>query len=214
MGSGVLAAWREVRAIVLTLLGGTLVALWAKKTGLALLSATLLGWVFYFFRDPERAPALPATDSILAPADGRITAIEQVDEPDFMRGPAWRLTIFLSLFDVHVQRSPCAGVVQLVQYQPGDFVPAFLEEAQRNESNLICLQTASGRLALKQIAGILARRIVCWVEPGDELNSGQRLGLIKFGSRVDLFLPQTVELLAGVGQQVYGGQTIVARWPE
>jgi phosphatidylserine decarboxylase len=212
MVSGFLAAWREVKAIVLTLIGATLLALWARKPGLTLLSTALLGWVFYFFRDPERALASPSTDLILAPADGRVMAVEQVDEPDFIQGPAQRISIFLSLFDVHVQRSPCAGVVQFMRYQSGDFVPAFLKEAHRNEANLIGLKTPYGPLVVKQIAGILARRIVCWATLGDELSPGQRLGLIKFGSRVDLFLPPTVEVQVHVGQQVYGGQTVVAKW--
>jgi phosphatidylserine decarboxylase len=212
MLSGFLAAWREVKAIVLALIGATLWALWAKKHGLALLSTTLLSWVFYFFRDPERAPASPGAELILAPADGRVMAIEWVDEPDFIQGSAWRISIFLSLFDVHVQRSPCASVVQFLRYQSGNYVPAFLKEAHRNEANLIGLETSHGQLVVKQIAGILARRIVCWVTLGDELSPGQRLGLIKFGSRVDLFLPSTVEVLVYVGQQVYGGQTVVAKW--
>jgi phosphatidylserine decarboxylase len=212
MSSGILAAWREVKAIVLALSSATLLALWTQKRGLALLSATLLGWVFYFFRDPERTPASFAPEVILAPADGRVTTIEQVDEPDFIKGPAWRISIFLSLFDVHVQRSPYAGVIQFLRYQPGDFAPAFLQDTHGNEANLIGLKTHQGPLAVKQIAGILARRIVCWAALGDSLASGQRLGLIKFGSRVDLFLPPTLEILVQTGQQVYGGQTIVARW--
>lgn len=213
MVSGVLAAWREVRAIVLVLAGAAFLALRLQKGWLALLPASLLAWVVYFFRDPERTPALSAAAAILAPADGRVTAIEQVDEPNFIGGPAWRISIFLSLFDVHVQRSPTAGVVQFLRYQPGDFAPAFLKDTHSNEANFIGLRTPYGPVLVKQIAGILARRIVCWPIPGEDLTPGQRLGLIKFGSRVDLFLPPTAEILTSPGQQVYGGQTVVARWP-
>lgn len=212
MWHGVVVAWREVRAIVLALSGAIILAWWAQKRSLALLGAILLGWIYYFFRDPERVPDSAEAPDILSPADGRVTAIEQVNEPNFIYGPAWRVSIFLSLFDVHVQRSPYAGVVQLLYYQPGDFAPAFLKDTHRNEANLIGLETVHGPLLVKQIAGILARRIVCWFGPGDALAAGQRLGLIKFGSRVDLFLPATAEVVAHVGQQVYGGQTVVARW--
>jgi len=212
MKSGIVAAWQEVRAIVLILISAILFALWLQKRGLALLAAILLGWVCYFFRDPERIPDSTGALDILSPADGRVTAIDQVNEPDFIHGPAWRISIFLSLFDVHVQRSPYTGVVRFLHYQPGDFAPAFLKDTHSNEANLIGLETAHGSLLVKQIAGILARRIICWFGPGDALAAGQRLGLIKFGSRVDLFLPPGVEVLAYVGQQVYGGQTVVARW--
>jgi phosphatidylserine decarboxylase len=206
------AAWREVRIVVLSLAGVLLAALWLQSQWIALLSAALLGWLIYFFRDPERMPDSPSPAAILAPADGRVTAIETVDEPRFLQGQAWRISIFLSLFDVHVQRSPCAGVVQFLRYQAGTFVPAFSEDAHLNESNLIGLETSHGRVAVRQIAGILARRIVCWSAVGDTLVSGQRLGLIRFGSRVDLLLPPGAEVLGQVGQRVYGGQTVVARW--
>ncbi len=214
MSSGILAAWREVKAVVVGLVGLILLALLVQKRGLALLTGILLGWVFYFFRDPERTAPLGSADVILAPADGRITAIEPVDEPLFIQGYSWRVSIFLSLFDVHIQRSPYAGVVQYIRYQHGDFAPAFLRDTHSNEANFIGFNTVHGPVGVKQIAGILARRIVCWVKPGDKVTIRERLGLIKFGSRVDLFLPLSVEIVARVGQQVYGGQTVVARWPE
>ena len=206
------AAWREVKAVVLSLGGVLLLALWLQNQWIAVLSAALLGWVIYFFRNPERMPESPSPEAILAPADGRVTAIETVDEPRFLQGQARRISIFLSLFDVHVQRSPCAGAVQFVCYQAGAFAPAYLEDTRLNESNLIGMETSHGRVAVKQIAGILARRIVCWSAVGDTLLAGQRLGLIKFGSRVDLLLPPGVEVLGQVGQQVHGGQTVVAKW--
>lgn len=211
--NGVLVAWREVKAIALGLTGLSLLGLWLKSKALTLLSVTLLGWIFYFFRDPERRPSSSDPGWILAPADGKVTDIEMVDDPYFFKGPVQRISVFLSLFDVHVQRSPYRGQVQFLQYQPGDFAPAFLKDTHSNEYNLIGMQTPHGPIGIKQIAGILARRIVCWPNLGDELLTGQRLGLIKFGSRVDLLLPPDVEVLVQVGQQVYGGQTTVGRWP-
>ncbi len=210
--SGITSAWREVRAIVLGLAGLGLLSWLLKIRWLALLAAGVLGWVFYFFRDPDRLPPEFDPAWILSPADGKITTIELVDEPHFFAGPARRVSIFLSLIDVHVQRAPYHGTVDLLRYESGSFAPAFLKDTHGNESNLIGLQTPYGLLAVKQIVGILARRIVCWPEPGDSLITGQRLGLIKFGSRVDLFLPPEVEVVAYVGQQVYGGQSVVARW--
>ena len=183
MFNGILIAWREVKAIVLGLTGISLLVLWKKKKGLALLSVVLLGWVSYFFRDPERKPASTTLDWILAPADGKVTDIEQVDEPYFFKGSVQRVSVFLSLFDVHVQRNPYQGEVQFLRYQPGGFAPAFLKDTHSNEYNLIGIKTSQGLVGVKQIAGILARRIVCWPDLGDELSTGQRLGLIKFGSR-------------------------------
>lgn len=212
MVSGMVAAWREVRTIVLALVGVTVIAWLARLRGVALLGAALLGWIFYFFRDPERWPVASAGDLILAPADGKVTDIEVVEEPLFFQGPAQRVSVFLSLFDVHVQRAPFAGQVEFLHYQPGDFAPAFLKDTHSNEFNLIGFSTRHGLVGVKQITGILARRIVCWAEIGDNLERGQRLGLIKFGSRVDLLLPLEVELLVQVGQKVYGGQTVMGRW--
>ncbi|MBN1994008.1 MAG: phosphatidylserine decarboxylase [Anaerolineae bacterium] len=212
MWSGILAAWREVPAIVLSLTGAVGLTLLARRRWLVLFPAILLGWVFYFFRDPERIPASTSPNVIIAPADGRVTDIELVHEPHFIQGQARRVSVFMTIFDVHVQHNPYPGQVLLTHYEPGSFAPAFLKDTRRNESNLIGLETPRGRLAIKQIAGILARRIVCWVENGDRVVAGQRLGLIRFGSRVDLLLPPEVEVLVKVGQQVYGGQTMMAKW--
>jgi phosphatidylserine decarboxylase len=213
MRSGVSAAWREVKTICLSLISIALAAFAARQKWLAGLALGLLGWIIYFFRDPDRLVPTTSADFILAPADGRITKIDLVDEPHFIKGPARRISIFLSLFDVHVQRIPYEGQVQFLRYQSGGFAPAFLNELRDNETNLIGLNTSRGRIVVKQIAGILARRIVCWVDLDDQVRTGQRLGLIKFGSRVEVLLPPAVEVLVEVGQQVYGSQTIVARWP-
>jgi phosphatidylserine decarboxylase len=136
------------------------------------------------------------------------------DEPLFFKGAAQKISIFLSVFDVHVQRNPYQGQVRFLKYQPGSFAPAFLKDVEENEFNFIGLSTTNGPIGVKQISGILARRIVCWPKLGDELTTGRRLGLIRFGSRVDLFLPEEAEILIAPGQKVNGGQTIIGRWSE
>jgi phosphatidylserine decarboxylase len=214
MWSGVPAAWREVPLIVTGLTAACVASLLTRWRWLAALPLVVLGWVFYFFRDPQRTPAAISLDYVIAPADGRVTDIELVDEPFFFEGQAQRVSVFMSVLDVHVQHSPYTGQVTLVRYQPGDFAPAYLKDTHSNESNLIGLTTSRGPLAIKQIAGVLARRIVCRVAAGDKVITGQRLGLIKFGSRVDLYLPPDVEVLVSFGQQVYGGETIMARWAD
>ncbi|MDX1521383.1 MAG: phosphatidylserine decarboxylase, partial [Anaerolineae bacterium] len=180
--SGIPAAWREVRAIVAGMFGLCLLLAVAKRPRLALTSSLLLGWVFYFFRDPERVPTAAADDLIFAPADGKVTHIELVDEPEFFKGRAWRVSVFLSLVDVHVQRCPYPGRVDYLHYEPGNFAPAFFSDTAGNEFNFVGISTPRGPIGVKQIAGVLARRIVCWPQIGDSLSRGQRLGLVKFGS--------------------------------
>ena len=214
MVSGIVAAWREVRAIVIALVGASALAFLFRSRGLALFLSTLLAGVFYFFRDPERSPVALSPELILAPADGKVTDIEIIDEPTFFKGPVQRISIFLSLFDVHVQRAPYQAKVEFIHYQPGDFAPAFLKDTHSNEFNFIGFSTSYGPIAIKQIAGILARRIVCWSKPGDILARGERLGLVKFGSRVDLLVSQNAQVFVKIGQQVYGGKTIMGRWTE
>ncbi len=180
---------------------------------LLLLMLPLWGLVLYFFRDPDRAIP-PCDDLILSPADGRIVAIQHVHEPLFIRGPALRLSTFMSLWDVHVNRSPVSGEVRLLRHVPGKFLQAFRPEASDvNEHQLLGLQSGERRVLVKQIAGILARRCVSRAIIGDHLERGQRFGLIRFSSRVDLFLPPEVQLLIRVGDPVQGGRSVVAHWP-
>ncbi|MCB0191036.1 MAG: phosphatidylserine decarboxylase [Anaerolineae bacterium] len=213
MLSGFYAAWRELRSIVLGIATASVLALLRRQWRLFLLSTSVLGGIAYFFRDPDREPPSTSAEWILAPADGKITDIELIHEPEYFRRSVRRISLFLSVLDVHVQRAPYKGMVKFLYYQPGDFAPAFLSDTRSNESNLLVMSTPHGEIGIKQIAGILARRIVCWPALGNELARGERFGLIKFGSRVDLLLPANTEILVSVGDQIYGGQTIVAHWP-
>jgi phosphatidylserine decarboxylase len=160
-----------------------------------------------FFRDPERTPpGLPR--GVLAPADGKVMGIEEVDDP--FVGPAVRMSIFLSPLDVHVNRAPVAGVVRDVQYAPGRFLAAYRPEASAdNERCTVTLEGDGTRVAVRQIAGVLARRIVCRVHPGDRLEAGERYGLIRFGSRTDLIVPRGTEVRVRVGDRARGGETIM-----
>ncbi len=166
--------------------------------------------VVLFFRDPKRSvPDGP--DLVTSPADGKVVGIERMDaapgEPSQIR-----LSIFMSIFDVHINRAPIAGHVKKVTYNSGAFLPAFNDKAsERNEQNRIDLENGTCRLAMVQIAGLIARRIVCRASVGDWLERGERLGLIKFGSRVDLYLPETVELRVQLGDRVRGGSSVIGR---
>jgi len=213
MLQGAKIAWREVPKIVAVCILLLFIGIGFGTIWLIVLSLLLLIWVCIFFRDPERTPDAEGAKIILAPADGQIRKIEVVEEPHFLKGQALRVTTFLSIFDVHVQRSPYAGEVALIHYQEGSFAPAYFNSADENEANLMGLQTALGSLAITQMTGILARRIVCWVSKGDVLEKGQRYGLIKFGSRVDLYLPLDAKVEVQVGQRVYGGQSVMAQFP-
>ena len=166
-------------------------------------------FVFYFFRDPNRTiPADPG--AVVSPADGHV--VEIVDEP-FDSVPGKRITIFLAVWDVHVQRAPVAGSIAKVEYRPGKFLAAFRSRAsEENEQNVINMDTAKGRLVFKQIAGAIARRVICWKQPGEKVALGERVGLIRFGSRVDLWLPAEAQIVAQRGQKVKGGESILAQW--
>jgi len=166
-----------------------------------------------FHRNPHRrAPDNPST--LVAPADGRVTDLVIVDEPKFIKGKAWRIGIFLSVFDVHTQPSPCDATLKMVDYQPGKFFDARDPNAShQNESQALGLETTDGmRFVVKQIAGRIARRIVLWRLPEEEIVRGELLGMIRYGSRVELYLPQiSAEILVQVGSHVSGGCTPVAR---
>ncbi|CAI9121168.1 phosphatidylserine decarboxylase [Brytella acorum] len=168
----------------------------------------------YFFRDPERVTP-ERSDIAVAPADGHVTSVELVSPPAALNmgsEPVWRVATFLSVLDVHINRMPAAGRVSAIAYHPGQFVNASLDKASElNERNEIALTLADGRqMAIVQIAGLIARRIVCQVEEGQEVTAGQRFGLIRFGSRTDLYLPHGVTPLVTAGQTMIGGETVIA----
>jgi phosphatidylserine decarboxylase len=170
--------------------------------------AVAAGAFLGFFRDPDRTtPQMPG--ALVSPADGKVMAIAQVDDP--WVGPAVRLSIFLSPLDVHVNRSPMTAAVRDVEYAHGRFLAAYRPDASDvNERCTVLLESDQWRVAVRQIAGVLARRIVCRVERGDKLEAGQRYGLIRFGSRTDLIAPRSADVWVAVGDHVRGGETIVA----
>lgn len=166
-------------------------------------------FVLFFFRDPQRTP--PADpDTIVSPADGRV--MEIVEEP--LNGkPGRRISVFLSIFDVHVNRSPIAGRITAIEYRTGKFYAAMRGRASaENEQNSFFVQGERGEVVFKQIAGWIARRIVCWKAVGDSVIRGERVGMIRFGSRMDIWLPEGVEIVTRPGQHVAGGTSILARW--
>lgn len=198
----------------------------AVPAGVTLLTG-LLGWSFvaflggvatlfsaWFFRNPSRViPQGP--NLIVAPGDGKVIAIEEEFEPRYLKERGIRVTIFLNVFDVHINRLPCDGTVENVQYQPGLFMVASKPEATfMNEQNAVMIKTPEGiKVLCVQVAGLIARRIVCWISPLDQAVRGERYGLIRFGSRMDTFLPIGTTLRVAVGQRVKGGETILGELP-
>jgi phosphatidylserine decarboxylase len=167
-------------------------------------------FVFYFFRDPERA-VTTEPGAVVSPADGRIVVI--TDEANNGK-PGKRVSIFLAIWNVHVNRSPEAGTITGMEYRPGKFLAAMVARASaENEQNVISLSTAAGEMMFKQIAGLIARRVVCWKKRGDVVARGERIGLVRFGSRVDLWVPRDAEILVKLGDNVKGGSSVLARWP-
>jgi phosphatidylserine decarboxylase len=199
---------REGWPFILPVLGLAIVGLTLIPVGGWFLLA-LTGFMLYFFRDPERvSPASPGL--LLAPADGTIVAVAPLQH-DPVQPTGTLVSIFLSVFDVHINRAPLSGSVVDVRYQPGKFLPAFRADASDvNEQNMVTLQAGETRVVVKQIAGILARRIVCRVKVGDNLRPGERFGLIRFGSRVDIFIPLEYVVYACPGQRVRGGESVLA----
>jgi phosphatidylserine decarboxylase len=166
-------------------------------------------FVLYFFRDPQRTPPSDP-DAIISPADGRVMVIV---EEAFNGVPGNRISIFLSIFNVHVNRSPIAGRVTGIEYRKGRFYAAMRGRASaENEQNVIHVSNERGEVVFKQIAGWIARRILCWKDVGDSVTRGERVGMIRFGSRVDIWMPDRVEILVRPGQHVAGGSSILARW--
>lgn len=204
--------WSQAPGLVALLALCFIAALYWYRPLLILIIPLML-FSIYFFRNPERIclPALHDPSIIVSPADGKVVSITPCSE----EGYAYKISIFLSPFDVHVNRIPVSGVVESVEYRSGTFSFAFLpKSSELNERNDVCIRAVytNQLILVRQIAGTIARRICCWVKPDDAVTGGQIFGMIRFGSRVDLLLPKNVHSVVGVGQRVYGGQTVIGVW--
>lgn len=179
-------------------------------TGIAAAFGAVALFTAWFFRNPRRS-APTSERAVVAPGDGKIVEICEESEPRFLKDKSVRISIFLNIFDVHVNRIPCQGTVEQVVYQPGRFFVASRPEATlQNEQNALLIRAAQGaRVLCVQIAGLIARRIVCWVAPGEAVACGERFGLIRFGSRMDVYLPVGTKLNVKVGDHVKGGETLL-----
>lgn len=205
---GVAAAPGAIIALVGGLTGSTA---WAAAGGVLALGGA--GAMAFFFRDPPRQ-VLSDPDALLSGADGRVMEIVEENEPEFIGGPAVRISVFLSIFNVHVNRAPISGRVVALRYEPGQFRFAFTSEASRvNERNTIVLEGAHGLCVVRQIVGPVARRVVHWLEIGQHVGAGQRIGVMKFGSRLDVLVPfNTLEILVRSGMMVRAGESVLGRY--
>ena len=181
-----------------------------------LLSAVLVVvavWVVYFFRDPERTGER-GDRVVTSPADGKVVLITEVDEPAFIHGRAKRVSIFMNVFNVHVNRYPVSGTVKYVQYNPGKFLNAAVEKSSlENEQRSVGIESGPYRILVRQIAGLIARRIVTYSREGERVEQGERMGLIRFGSRVDVFLPTDATVRVKIGDLTTAGSTTLAELP-
>lgn len=182
----------------------------ARRFGWAAGFGALAAFFAFFFRDPERQVPL-GEDLVVSPADGRVMAAGMADPRWSPPGEWQQITIFLSPLDVHINRTPVEGIVTRIEYRPGTFLPAYKEDAAENELNEIWIDRGGDMIVIRQVVGVLARRIVCRVARGQTLSRGERIGLMKFGSRMDVFLPRRAEITATVGQHVVAGESVVAR---
>lgn len=185
-----------------------------RKPGLAAPFAALAGFMAYFFRDPERRVPSDA-QAVVSPADGQVM-VAGPGEPDVAPPGDWKqISIFLSPIDVHINRIPYGGRVTRIEYQPGQFLPAYKAESGAvNERNEVWIERDGRTIVARQVVGVLARRIVCRITAGDEVATGDRFGLMKFGSRMDVFVPPEARLIVKAGQKVRGGESILARFEE
>lgn len=176
----------------------------------AAVGALITAFVLYFFRDPERVAPMDE-DAVVAPADGKVILIEKIFDDRFVNDHVYKVSIFMNVFNVHVNRMPFPGTVTAIQYTPGRFYAADKERAAlENECCTVTMSTKHGmKYAVSQVAGLIARRIVCWAERNDTINRGQRFGLIRFGSRVDIYLPLKTHLEIQLGQKTKAGETVL-----
>jgi len=185
------------------------------RTGILVVSLILLAIILQFFRNPSRTTA-PNDLHVIAPADGKVVVIEETEEPEFFKGKRLQVSIFMSPFNVHVNRYPVSGTVIYSKYHPGLYLVAWHPKSSTdNERTTVVVETAAKQQVLfRQIAGALARRIVCYAKAGDPAKQGGEMGFIKFGSRVDLFLPIGTKVNVALNQKVRGGETVVATFPQ
>lgn len=179
------------------------------------IAAIVAAWCAYFFRDPARiTPVDP--DLVISPADGRVSAIVLGTPPEELGlgpEPRRRISVFMNVFDCHVNRAPVAGRIERIAYRPGKFINAELDKAsEHNERNGLVIDTVHGPVGVVQIAGLVARRILCFVKEGDALSQGERIGMIRFGSRLDVWLPVTTRVICAEGQTAIAGETVLARF--
>lgn len=169
-------------------------------------------FILQFFRDPPRTPNTTDANAVFAPADGQVVVVEQTTDP-YRHVPALKISVFMNVFNAHSQRSPVNGTVEYVRYYPGAFVNAVLAKASlENERNALLMKLDSGQLiTVVQVAGLIARRILCYAKPGTHLAIGERYGFIRFGSRLDVYLPPTSQPAVAIGDKVYAGQDVLAR---
>jgi phosphatidylserine decarboxylase len=189
-------------------------AFWALHWYKAAIVMTALAvFALSFFRNPERHPPLDK-GAIIAPADGRVVFVGEVEENRYLKAKVRKVSIFMSVFNVHVNRMPETGKIVEIHYNKGKFVSANLEKASLdNEQNALIMETGGRKIMFVQIAGLIARRIVCWVKPGDTLKRGERFGLIMFGSRLDVYMPIEAEAKVRVGDRTRAGETIIGVLP-
>jgi phosphatidylserine decarboxylase len=194
---------------ILPLAGATAMLIASNWTWAGFVTLVFTLFVLFFFRDPDRTVS-EGRGVVVAPADGRVVVIKDTFESDYLKQDVKQISIFLSIFDVHVNRSPIKGIVEIVKYNPGKFHIASLDKASlHNEQTAMVIVDRKQKILVKQIAGIIARRIVCYAMPGDLIKRGERYGLIRFGSRVDIFLPKDAEIKMKVGDRVRGARDII-----
>ena len=203
----------EGRWIFAVLVVLAVAGLWLGWSWLWLLALVLIIFCINFFRDPDRTVPTDA-DAVVAAADGTVADIVEIDEPELLKTRCKRVGIFLSVFDVHVNRAPADGKITFVKHTPGLFLDARLPDCSiKNESMLWAFEGSQGTIVVRQITGAIARRIVAWSQLGDTLKKGDRFGMIRFGSRTEIYLPLTSVITVKIGDKVKGGATIVARLP-
>ncbi len=180
------------------------------KMILDLVALFAAGFTLYFFRDPDRTPLTSDEYAVIAPADGKVVFVGETEEPEFLKSSAKMVSIFMSPANVHVNRIPISGTVKFLKYIKGEYIVAFDEKSsERNERMLVGVESRGHRILFKQIAGFIARRIVCELKDGQSVRAGERFGMIKFGSRVDVLLPLNSEINVRVGEKTSAGSTVL-----